>query len=49
MSTTPFPSLNPRTSSHRSSALLTKVPEIIAFFWITKVATTAMGRPPLTA
>jgi uncharacterized membrane-anchored protein len=43
MSTTPFPSLNPRTSSYRSGALLTKVPEIIAFFWITKVATTAMG------
>jgi uncharacterized membrane-anchored protein len=26
-----------------SGGLLTKVPEIIAFFWITKVATTAMG------
>jgi uncharacterized membrane-anchored protein len=43
MSTTPFPSLNPRSSSRASGALLTKVPEIIAFFWITKVATTAMG------
>ena len=43
MSTTPFTSLNPRSSSRTSGALLTKVPEIIAFFWITKVATTAMG------
>jgi uncharacterized membrane-anchored protein len=43
MSTTPFPSLNRRSSSRTSGALLTKVPEIIAFFWITKVATTAMG------
>lgn len=43
MSTTPFASLDPRTSSRASGALLTKVPEIIAFFWITKVATTAMG------
>jgi uncharacterized membrane-anchored protein len=43
MSTTPFPSLNHRSSSRASGALLTKVPEIIAFFWITKVATTAMG------
>jgi uncharacterized membrane-anchored protein len=43
MSTTPFPTLNPRSSSRASGALLTKVPEIIAFFWITKVATTAMG------
>jgi uncharacterized membrane-anchored protein len=43
MSTTPFASLNPRTSTHASGALVAKVPEIIAFFWITKVATTAMG------
>ena len=42
MSTTSFASLDPRTSSPASGAL-TKVPEIIAFFWITKVATTAMG------
>jgi uncharacterized membrane-anchored protein len=33
-------SRTPASASHR---LLTKVPEIIAFFWITKVATTAMG------
>jgi uncharacterized membrane-anchored protein len=43
MPTARFPSLNPRSSSRASGALLTKVPEIIAFFWITKVATTAMG------
>jgi uncharacterized membrane-anchored protein len=40
MSATPLSSLKPRTSSH---SLIAKVPEIIAFFWITKVATTAMG------
>src|ERR1700742_4716515 len=33
----------PRTPAPASHRLLTKVPEIIAFFWITKVATTAMG------
>jgi len=40
--TSPHPrdSRSPSSVSHR---LLTKVPEIIAFFWITKVATTAMG------
>jgi uncharacterized membrane-anchored protein len=46
MSTTPSSSLtSSRTPSARSisGALLTKVPEIIAFFWITKVATTALG------
>jgi uncharacterized membrane-anchored protein len=30
-------------SSLKSRALVAKVPEIIAFFWLTKVATTAMG------
>ena len=40
--TSPHPrdTRGPSSASHR---LLTKVPEIIAFFWITKVATTAMG------
>ncbi len=42
MSTTPL-SLNPRTGRSISGALFVKVPEIIAFFWLTKVATTAMG------
>jgi uncharacterized membrane-anchored protein len=36
-------SLNPRIPAPTTQALRTKVPEIIAFFWITKVATTAMG------
>jgi uncharacterized membrane-anchored protein len=43
MSNTTSASLNPRTSSDSSGALLAKVPEIIVFFWVTKVATTAMG------
>jgi uncharacterized membrane-anchored protein len=30
-------------SSLKSRSLVAKVPEIIAFFWVTKVATTAMG------
>jgi uncharacterized membrane-anchored protein len=30
-------------TSQKSHALVAKVPEIIAFFWLTKVATTAMG------
>src|SRR6185312_7493035 len=44
--TSPRSSLNPRTSENRSGKrgyLVAKVPEIIAFFWLTKVATTAMG------
>jgi uncharacterized membrane-anchored protein len=43
MSTTPLSSLNPRTRRSISGAAFVKVPEIIAFFWLTKVATTAMG------
>jgi len=43
MSTTSLSSLNPRAGRSISGTLLTKVPEIIAFFWLTKVATTAMG------
>ncbi len=41
---TPSPT-SPHTHTKRliSGALLTKVPEIIAFFWLTKVATTALG------
>jgi uncharacterized membrane-anchored protein len=36
-------SLNSRIPGAATQVLRTKVPEIIAFFWITKVATTAMG------
>jgi uncharacterized membrane-anchored protein len=36
-------SLNPRLLRHHSGGLLVKVPEILAIFWLTKVATTAMG------
>lgn len=43
MSRTSLSSLNPRTRRSLSGTLFTKVPEIIAFFWFTKVATTAMG------
>ncbi|HEY2054787.1 MAG TPA: hypothetical protein VGH14_12715 [Solirubrobacterales bacterium] len=42
MSITPS-SLSFRNSSSTSHGLITKVPEIIVFFWITKIATTAMG------
>src|SRR6201994_3975840 len=40
MSTASVSSLHLRNSSSRA---LTKVPVVIAFFWLTKVATTAMG------
>jgi len=43
MSGTSLSSLNPQNRRSISGTLLTKVPEIIAFFWLTKVATTAMG------
>ena len=43
MSRTSLSPLNPRTRRSISGTLFTKVPEIIAFFWLTKVATTAMG------
>jgi uncharacterized membrane-anchored protein len=43
MSSTPLSSRNPRIPGVATQALRSKVPEIIAFFWITKVATTAMG------
>jgi uncharacterized membrane-anchored protein len=43
MPTTSLSSLNPRSGRSISGALFVKVPEIIAFFWLTKVATTAMG------
>jgi uncharacterized membrane-anchored protein len=43
MSTTPLSSLDLRNPVSTSRRFLTKVPVIIAFFWITKVATTAMG------
>ncbi|HVW48353.1 MAG TPA: hypothetical protein VHA76_14960 [Solirubrobacterales bacterium] len=42
MADTSLSSLN-RTSRATSGTWLTKVPVIIAFFWLTKVATTAMG------
>jgi uncharacterized membrane-anchored protein len=46
--TSPLSSRNPRIPGSRPGArdrryLVAKVPEIIAFFWLTKVATTAMG------
>jgi uncharacterized membrane-anchored protein len=43
MSTTSLSSLDPRNPDSSSRRFLTKVPVIIAFFWLTKVATTAMG------
>lgn len=43
MSITSLSSLDPRNPASTSRRFLTKVPMIIAFFWITKVATTAMG------
>ena len=36
-------SLNPRSAAATRPFPAAKVPEIIAFFWLTKVATTAMG------
>jgi len=43
MSTTSLTSLDPRDPASTSRRVLTKVPLIIAFFWLTKVATTALG------
>jgi uncharacterized membrane-anchored protein len=43
MSTTSPSSLSPLRPDSTSHRLVTKVPMIIAFFWLTKVATTAMG------
>jgi uncharacterized membrane-anchored protein len=43
MSTTSVSSLDPRAPTSTSRRILTKVPLIIAFFWLTKVATTALG------
>jgi uncharacterized membrane-anchored protein len=43
MSTTSLTSRDPRESASTSRQILTKVPLIIAFFWLTKVATTALG------
>jgi uncharacterized membrane-anchored protein len=43
MSTTARSSLNPRDPASAARRILTKVPLIIAFFWLTKVATTALG------
>lgn len=43
MSTTFRSSQDPRNPDSTSRRFLTKVPMIIAFFWLTKVATTAMG------
>ncbi len=43
MSTTSLSSLDPRNPGSTSRRIATKVPMIIAFFWLTKVATTAMG------
>jgi uncharacterized membrane-anchored protein len=43
MSTTSLSSLDPRDPASTSHRILTKVPLIIAFFWFTKVATTALG------
>ncbi|HVV90574.1 MAG TPA: hypothetical protein VHB53_08775 [Solirubrobacterales bacterium] len=42
MSTDSLSSLNPRAPRRHSGGLV-KVPEILAIFWLTKVATTAMG------
>jgi uncharacterized membrane-anchored protein len=43
MSMTSISSLDPRNPDSTSRRFSTKVPMIIAFFWLTKVATTAMG------
>jgi uncharacterized membrane-anchored protein len=43
MSTTSLSSLDPRNPDSTARRFSTKVPMIIAFFWLTKVATTAMG------
>jgi uncharacterized membrane-anchored protein len=43
MSTTSLSSLDPRNPDSIAGRSSTKVPMIIAFFWLTKVATTAMG------
>ena len=43
MSTTSLTSLDPHDPASTSRRVLTKVPLIIAFFWLTKVATTALG------
>jgi uncharacterized membrane-anchored protein len=43
MSTTSLSSLDPRNPDSTAGRSFTKVPMIIAFFWLTKVATTAMG------
>jgi uncharacterized membrane-anchored protein len=43
MSSTSLSSLDPRNPQSSTRRALTKVPMIIAFFWFTKVATTAFG------
>jgi uncharacterized membrane-anchored protein len=43
MSTNALPSLKPGLPRSSAAGLFTKVPQIIAFFWLTKVATTALG------
>lgn len=43
MSSTSLSSLDPRTPDSTARRALTKVPMIIAFFWLTKVGTTALG------
>jgi uncharacterized membrane-anchored protein len=43
MSTSSLSSLDPRSPESTSHRAFTKVPLIIAFFWLTKVATTALG------
>jgi uncharacterized membrane-anchored protein len=43
MPSTSLSSRNPRKHESTSRRILTKVPMIIAFFWLTKVATTAFG------
>ncbi|MFT3863318.1 MAG: hypothetical protein QM729_03525 [Solirubrobacterales bacterium] len=43
MASTSLSSLDPRNPQSTSRRALTKVPVIIAFFWLTKVLTTAMG------
>jgi len=43
MSSTSLSSLDPRNPQSTTRQALTKVPMIIAFFWLTKVATTAFG------
>ena len=43
MATDSLSSLNPVHRASKGQSILAKVPVIIAFFWLTKVATTAMG------